>query len=82
MVSSEFREINSTSSTKHNLKQIERRALKALQGNPNLVIKNTDKGGGVVIQNRTDYLAEAHRILSDTEYYCTLDSNPAVTFQK
>lgn len=38
---------------------------------PNIVIKNTDKGGGggVVILNTSDYLAEALRILSDINYY-------------
>lgn len=41
-------------------------ALKQLKLNPNLVIKPEDKGGGIVLQDRTDYVTEARRLLSDS----------------
>ncbi|XP_075208070.1 uncharacterized protein LOC142312966 [Anomaloglossus baeobatrachus] len=55
--------------SKYNLSHAEREALATLKSNSNIVIRAADKGGGIVIQNRTDYLKEAHRILSDLIYY-------------
>lgn len=60
----------------------ERKALKTLQNNKELIIRNADKGGGVVLQTRKDYLTEANRILSDNDYYSTLTFNPITDYQK
>ena len=35
----------------------------------NIVIKNSDKGSGLVIWDRQDYLKEVDRQLSDTKFY-------------
>lgn len=81
-VSTEFHEINCNNTSKHSLTWTERPALKTLQDNTSLSIRNEDEGGEVVLQNREDYLAEAERILSDTEYYFTLKFDPSIEFQK
>lgn len=81
MVAADFREINNNTNHKHNLSLEEKKALKSLQQNTNIIIKNADKGGGVVLQNREDYLKEATGILSDKNYYCTLQKNPHTSYQ-
>ena len=52
-----------------NLSKGERQAIKDLQNNPHIVIKPADKGGCTVIQNTIDYIMEAERQLSDTNFY-------------
>lgn len=44
--------------------------------NRNLVIHPADKGGGIVILDRKDYMQEMHRIVGDVDTYTTLPSNP------
>ncbi|XP_073417913.1 uncharacterized protein [Dendrobates tinctorius] len=61
---------------KRNLSSIERVALERLEKNTNLVIKSADKGGGIVIQDKTDYVNEAFRILSDKNFYLPIPQNP------
>lgn len=63
-----------------NLTPLEKTALKQLTNNPDIVVKTADKGGGIVIQNRQDYLAEARRLLSDSNTYLTLRHDPLSTF--
>ena len=46
----------------HNISPAERKALKELQTNPNIVIKAADKGSAVVILNSEDYKKEALRL--------------------
>ena len=41
-------------------------SLRTLQKNSDIIITKPDKGGGIVLLDRTDYLAKMHRILSDT----------------
>lgn len=38
----------------------------------NIVIKPADKGGQIVLQDRTSYLIEANRQLDDRKYYIPL----------
>ncbi|CAH2222650.1 Hypothetical predicted protein [Pelobates cultripes] len=52
-----------------NLKKEKREALYALKNNHSLIIKLADKGGAVVVMNRTDYIKEVERQLSDREIY-------------
>lgn len=47
-----------------NLTPQERQA--SLAQNSNIIIKPTGKGGGIVLQNRSDYLLEAKLLLSDS----------------
>lgn len=44
-------------------------ALKSLSAKHEVVIKPANKGGQIVIQNRTHYIFEATRQLSNTSYY-------------
>lgn len=60
---------NNNNTTAGHLTQKEQEALRSLENNHSLVIRNADKGGGTVLQNYADYQSEALRILSDNEYY-------------
>lgn len=49
--------------------------------NPEIIVKNADKGGGgVVILNKEDYLEESLWILSDDQYYRKLTVDPSKSF--
>ena len=61
---------------KDNLTPAERQSLSNLRNNNDIVIKPADKGSSVVVQNKTDYIAEAQRQLSDDRFYRELDSDP------
>lgn len=52
----------------------EKVTFEGLKNNSNIVIKQADKGGGLVIQNREDYLAEAMQLLGDTDERMVGDS--------
>ena len=45
------------------------RALKSLPDDPSIVITPTDKGGGVVIINKTDYVTKMKELLNDNATY-------------
>ena len=49
-----------------------RTAIKELSRNPEVIIKPADKGGQIILQDKSNYLREAHRQLSDTNYYIPL----------
>ena len=48
-----------------------------LSAREDIIITKADKGGAVVIQDVDDYVAEANRQLSDTEYYKQVSTDPA-----
>ena len=52
-----------------NITSEERNAINSLSRNPDIIIKEADKGSAIVIMNTNDYLAECHRQLGDTTYY-------------
>ena len=54
---------------KSNLTSRERKALNRLAENDKIVIKNTDKGGAIVLQDSKDYENEVLRQLSDKQFY-------------
>ena len=66
-------DLNSASDPKkkyrQNLSQDESEALEQLKTRDDIIITKADKGGGVVIQNTTDYIAEANRQLTDETFY-------------
>lgn len=47
-----------------------------------LVIKSADKGGGIVIQDKSDYMEEARRLLSDATTYQPIKKDPTSEFAK
>ena len=53
----------------HNLTKEERLALNNLKTKGDIVIKKADKGSSIVVMNRSDYISEAERQLSDTNFY-------------
>lgn len=55
-----------------NLTPVERKALKELQTNKDIVIKPADKGSVIVILDKQQYLLEAHRQLNNTNHYIPL----------
>ena len=56
-----------------NLKKSELKALHRLKNDPSIVIKPADKGSATVIMNKTDYVFEANRQLSNTTHYQKLN---------
>ena len=56
-----------------NLFPAERKALAELKNNASIVIKPADKGSATVIMDKSAYVAEAQRQLSNTMYYRKLD---------
>ena len=44
-------------------------AIKSLRTNNDLIIKPADKGSAIVVMNRTDYIEEGLRQLSNTDFY-------------
>ncbi|XP_067848012.1 uncharacterized protein [Heptranchias perlo] len=68
--------ISRTHKTVQNVTRAQRNAIDALKTNRNIVIKPADKGGAIVIQNRTDYCKEAYRQLDNQEHYRRLPTDP------
>ena len=59
-----------------NLTKEERLALNSLRDDTSIIIKEADKGSGVVVWDREDYLKEAEKQLGDKETYEELSSDP------
>ena len=59
-----------------NLTKEEQQALENLRKYDDIVIKQADKGSGVVVMDRVKYVAEAMRQLGDVGVYVTLDKDP------
>ncbi|XP_073440406.1 uncharacterized protein [Dendrobates tinctorius] len=59
-----------------NLSQAEKLSLEQLSTDKSLVIKPADKGGATVVMDRSDYLEEALRQLSDRDVYKVIPYNP------
>lgn len=58
----------------NNLTVAQRKILKELSDNQNIVIKPSDKAGSIVVMNRESYVDECFRQLSDTKYYIEIPS--------
>ena len=59
-----------------NLTEQEWKALHELEKIKNIVIKPADKGGGIVVMNRTDYDNKVRALLNNENHYALTDSNP------
>ena len=68
--------IPTTDKIPHNLSPEERRALRELKYNNDLVINKADKGSTIVVQNKTDYITDALEHLSDSVTYKELNGDP------
>ncbi|XP_075448371.1 calcium uptake protein 2, mitochondrial isoform X1 [Ascaphus truei] len=52
-----------------------------IKNNFDLIVRQADKGGAIVLQDRVDYICEAHRLLHDSVSYTTLDEDPVMGYQ-
>lgn len=77
-----FRNFKIKADQKQNITREERAALNNLASNANIIIKSADKGGRIVIQDKDNYLKEAHRQLNDTAYYLPLSQPLYLETQK
>ena len=48
--------------------------------NGDIVINHADKGGAIVVQDKTPYIQEIERQLSDRDVYIPLRSDPTLKF--
>ena len=65
-----------------NITKNETQALKSLQNRADIVIKPADKGGAVCVWDKTMYIKEAEKQLSDTRFYRKLDQDITNSIQK
>ena len=59
-----------------NISELERKALRQLKENINIIIKSADIGGVIVKQNTKDYVTEAVRQLNNSNFEEQLQHNP------
>ncbi|PIO37882.1 hypothetical protein AB205_0152490 [Aquarana catesbeiana] len=82
VVFSDMTKLCNTTSTSisHNLSSSETRSLQQFILAEDLIIKPADKGGGIILQNKIDYIIEAERLLSDHTTYTKLSKDPTNEF--
>ena len=61
--------------TKPNMSHAEKLAIRTLSNNKRITIKPFDKGRGIAIINKTDYINECNRQLYNEKYYTKLTAN-------
>eukprot|EP00061_Rhincodon_typus_P016180 g44256.t1 len=71
-----FRFISCALKLEQNITQAQRNAIHALKSNRNIVIKPTDKGGAIIVQNKMDNCKEAYLQLNNQERYRQLPTDP------
>ncbi|MEW8546501.1 MAG: hypothetical protein AB2693_23545 [Candidatus Thiodiazotropha sp.] len=59
-----------------NLRKQERQSIRSLSTDTNIIIKEADKGGSVVIMDTEHYKKMVNELLQDTSYYEQIDGNP------
>ena len=64
-----------TKRLKHNLTKEERQAIDSLRNDTSIIIKEADKGSGIVIWDREDYLKEAESQLDNQSVYENLQGD-------
>ncbi|XP_053575208.1 POC1 centriolar protein homolog B [Bombina bombina] len=65
-----------------NLPKRLRQAMTSLQNDTSIVIRPADKGGSIVVLDKSDYIAEAHRQLHNPQEYIPLTTNPTARFKR
>lgn len=65
----------------NNLTREERDALNDLCSDSTIIIKKADKGGGIVLLDKSDYVNECRRQLFNEIYYRQLPRDPTTVFQ-
>lgn len=64
----------------HNLSKKERDSLRNLKSRSDLIVKQADKGGGLVLLNKVDYESEIFKQLGDTTAYSKLSTVATTRF--
>ena len=72
----DFPKTKTNSKLKPNLNKTESNAIKTLQSDDTIIIKEADKGGATVIMNKEHYQEMVETIILDTDYYEKLSENP------
>ena len=75
-------ELNLKNRDRHNLTKNERESLAKLKTNKSIVIKKADKGSSIVVMNRSDYIKEAEKQLSDKNFYKEIAQDLTIKHQK
>ena len=65
-----------------NLTKEERQAIYSLRDDTSIIIKEADKGSGIVVWDREDYLAEARTQLKDKDVYQEFKGNITGSLEK
>ena len=81
-VTSLFHPTNKNNACYPNVSVQEKKALMDLSNDNSIVLRNADKGGAIVIQNKESYRAEILRQLSNNEFYTALSYDPTVKFSQ
>ena len=68
--------------TQDNLTVTERQAIGQLKQRQDIIIKPADKGSGTVVMDKTWYIDECNRQLTDTKFYQHLDEDITADIQK
>ena len=74
--------ILNTKRSEDNLTKGEQKALEELSKIENIIIKNADKGGAIVIMDIGKYISEAQRQLNDENNYKKLQTDPTSQHNK
>ena len=72
----EISNIPTTDNISHNLSRNERKALRELMCDKDLIFNKANKGSTIVVQNRADYIQTALEHLNDPVTYRKLDGDP------
>lgn len=64
----------------NNLSRNEKMALESLKTNDQITIKSSDKGGNIVLQNKTEYKAMVLKLLEDRDNYEVVSQDPTKGF--
>ena len=67
---------NEKSNIRRNMTLSEQKAISNLANDKNIIIKQVDKGGAIVIMNRSFYQKKIEKILFNNDYYKQLHQNP------
>ena len=65
-----------------NLTTTERQAIRQLKQRQDVIIKPADKGSGTVVMDKTWYIDECNRQLTDTKFYRLLNEDITADIQK
>ena len=65
-----------------NLSATERHAIRQLKQRQDIIIKPADKGSGTVVMDKTWYIDECNRQLTDTKFYRRLNEDITADIQK